>query len=74
MTQLVYIQLKAEDLRLGNMLAHWAVMDDGLYPDPSRIMDIHKKNPNGKKLIVKLADGRTMELMPEMLVVIQEVA
>ncbi len=69
MTQIVYIQVKAEDLRLGTMFCHWAVMNDGLYPEPRRILDIKK---NGKKLEIYLDDQTIKQLTPKQLVIIQE--
>lgn len=70
MKQLCYVQKKAEDLKLGDMFAYWAVMKDNLYPKPSRILDI--KNGKKEKLEVILADGQSYKLKPEMIVVIQE--
>lgn len=72
MTQLVYAARKAEDLKLGNMFAWWAVMPDGLYPEASRILDI--KAESRQRFTVVLADGRTHLLRPEMIVIVQEIA
>ena len=73
MTQLVHVQRKAEDLKLGDMFCHWSMMDDGLYPEASRILDI-KPEKDRPRFEVVLADGRTHLLKPGMIVVIQEVA
>ena len=73
MTASYYVQEKAEDLKVGNMFCHWAVFDDGLYPEASQITNI-KESPRKKKLNVILADGRKLELFPDMLVVIQDYA
>ena len=73
MTTLYYVQQKAEELKTGNMFCSWAVFEDGLYPEASQIMNI-KESPRKKKLNVILADGRDLELKPEMLVVIQDYA
>ena len=73
MTQIVFVQQKAENLKVGNMFCHWAVFEDGLYPEASQIMNI-KESPRKKKLKVILEDGRKLELFPDMLVVIQDYA
>ena len=72
MTRKYHIRTQAEDLKIGDLFLHWAVMEDDIYPEASRIIDIKK---SGKKRInVILADGRNHSLKPEMVVVIQSVA
>ena len=73
MTQLVHVQRKAEDLKLGDMFTWWAVMKDGFYPEASRILDI-KDEKDRPRFEVVLADGRTHLLKPGMVVIVQEVA
>lgn len=66
-----YIARKAEDLKVGDLFAHWAEMYDNLYPEASRIESI-VKTPKG--MDIALEDCRTLELTTGMIVVIQELA
>ena len=67
----VYIELYAKDLKHGDLFAHWAVMEDGLYPEASRIhtIVIEKKN-----VCISLDDGRVHNLKSGMNVVVKDVA
>lgn len=71
MTRGYYVEKKAEDLKIGDMFCHWAQMDDGLYPEAARILFIQTID---KKLHIELADERKLELQPEMIVIVQELA
>jgi len=70
----VYVQKKAEDLKIDDQFCHWAVMKDGLYPEPRRIQSIHLfKN---KMLIYLRTEEKEeiKELLYKMIVVVQEKA
>ena len=70
----VYVQRQVSDLKIGDLFCHWAVMEDGLYPEPRPIQSIHIfKN---KILIHMKFDGEEeiKELLPAMIVVVQEAA
>lgn len=70
----VYVQRQADNLKIGDLFCHWAVMKDGLYPKPRPIHSIHLfKN----KMLIHLKtedEEEIKELLYSMVVVIQEVA
>ena len=73
MTKLIYVERLARDLKLGNLYCHWAVMEDGLYPEGRRILNI-SKSVNGRGKITITLDDVEVKLNPEHIVVVQEIA
>ena len=73
MTRTMYVQRKAEDLRLGNMYVHWAVLGEAKYHEPARIIGIVKLK-GSKKIKISLDDLTQRSFNPEHLVIVQEVA
>ena len=74
MTATYYCRRAAEDLRIGNMFVDWAFPTDGVYGRPSRITSIKTVNLVTDELRVDLDDGRKFRFLPEMEVVVMEVA
>lgn len=76
MTSLLYIEREAKHLKMGDLFCHWAIMEDGLYPEPSRILDIKddksRYRKKKKNVQIILANGRDLALKPEMIVVVAE--
>ena len=72
MTDVYYIEVLAEDLKLGSMFVAWALKTNPpVYGDPSRVLNIKDV---GGLLKVYLADCRVFRLHPEHKVIIQELA
>ena len=68
MTRIYHIRTQAEDLKVGDLFLHWAVMEDDIYPEASRIVEITENKDTRQ---VKLEDDRDLSLKNEMVVVIQ---
>ena len=72
MTQIYYVERKADDLRTGNLFVDWAVHREcGTYPAPQRITNIRAKDG---RISVTLADLTKVELHDEHICIVQEVA
>lgn len=73
MTDTYYVERKAENLKTGDMFCSWAVIKNGSYPEPKRVLDIkNTKNRNGR-IKIRL-DDVTFEVFPEHILIVQEVA
>ena len=74
MTAAYYVKRKAEDLRIGHSFVDWAFPTDGIYGRPARITSIRTVDLVTDELRVDLDDGRKFRFLPEMEVVVMEVA